>query len=194
MAASTLPAVRVARLHSGPVTVAIVGAGARGKVRARCRWLLAWCTRRTDWGTAAALTALSHPQTYARYALEHPELMQVVSVAEPRPFHRELVAKRCVRRRETAGETRHAKRPHSFRIPPTAVFEDWSQLSACERLADAVVIATQDHMHKEPAVVRAAQGARLAHGCGARLNRRPPPVRRPWQRWATTSCLRSPWQ
>ena len=36
------------------------------------------------------------PQTYARYGLERPDLMQVVSVAEPRPFHRELISKRCV--------------------------------------------------------------------------------------------------
>jgi len=40
-----------------------------------------------------------------------------------------------------------------FGLPATHVFDDWTKLAACERIADAVVIATQDHMHVEPAVV-----------------------------------------
>ena len=84
--------------------------------------------------------------------------MQVVAVAEPRAFHRDLVARRCVRvgcggHSEIALQRRLLCR---FGLPAAHVFEDWKQLAACDRIADAVVIATQDHMHVEPAVVRFA--------------------------------------
>jgi predicted dehydrogenase len=39
-------------------------------------------------------------------------------------------------------------------LPASHVFDDWTKLGACGRIADAVVIATQDNMHVEPAVVR----------------------------------------
>ncbi len=45
-----------------------------------------------------------------------------------------------------------------FAIPDERTFESWEQLLALGRVADAVVIATQDAMHVGPAVAFAGQG------------------------------------
>lgn len=82
------------------VTVAIVGAGSRGKGFA-------------DWVAA------------------HPDRATVVAVAEPR------------KRRQLGVEH---------------VFEDWKELAARGRMADCVIVATQDHMHRDPVLAFAAQG------------------------------------
>ena len=78
-------------------------------------------------------------ETYARYALECPEQAQVVAVAEPRQFQREALAS-------------------DHEIPPEQCYTDWREVAALPRLADAVVIATQDTDHKEPAVAFANLG------------------------------------
>lgn len=95
-------------MSDSPVTVLIVGAGARGEI-------------------------------YARYALEHPERMQVVAVAEPRRAYRRLLAER------------HA-------IPPERVWHDWRDALAQGRVADAVFICTPDNEHTAPALEFARQG------------------------------------
>lgn len=73
---------------------------------------------------------------------------KVVAVAEPRPKTQEIFAKR-----------------HNIDI--TLVFETWQDLHAAsaetigtigKRLADAVIIAVQDHMHLEVALAFAEQG------------------------------------
>ena len=77
--------------------------------------------------------------TYATYALEHPEQAQVIGVAEPRPEYRQrLVAQ--------------------HNIPQQNVFQDWKELAARPRFADAVIVATQDRMHADPAVAFANLG------------------------------------
>ncbi len=76
---------------------------------------------------------------YATYAAEHPDLAKVVGVAEPRDFYRNRLVE-----------------IHS--IPSGNVFTDWRQAAERERLADAVIIATQDAMHVGPAVAFAAKG------------------------------------
>ncbi|NUO97993.1 MAG: Gfo/Idh/MocA family oxidoreductase [Nonomuraea sp.] len=73
---------------------------------------------------------------YARHVLDSGRA-RVVAVAEPDPR----------RRRSLADE-------HG--IPAANVFADWRDLLAGDRLADAVIVATQDRMHVEPAV-RAAE-------------------------------------
>lgn len=78
-------------------------------------------------------------EIYARYALEHPEKMQVVAVAEPRPEYRQKLAQR------------HA-------IPPERVWHDWREALACGRVADAVFICTPDNEHTAPALTFARQG------------------------------------
>lgn len=64
---------------------------------------------------------------------------RVVAVAEPRIARRERIV-----------------REHS--IPAAHVFADWRDLAARPRLADAVVIATQDALHAEPALELARLG------------------------------------
>ncbi len=77
--------------------------------------------------------------TYASYAIEHPERVTITAVAEPRELHRNRMAE-------------------LFSIPADKVFCSWEEMAACEKLADAVVIATQDNMHTEPALAFAELG------------------------------------
>lgn len=70
---------------------------------------------------------------YASYALEHPESIQFVAVAEPDPIRRDRF-----------------KRGHG--ILDDYCFSSWEELFAAPKLADAVLICTQDHMHFEPAI------------------------------------------
>ena len=80
--------------------------------------------------------------TYAGFAQEHPERMQVVGVAEPRDFYRQRLA-------------------DSHHIPAEHVFSNWQAAAGVKRFADAVIIATQDAMHAEPAEIFAG----AAHHC-----------------------------
>ncbi|RJT33299.1 Gfo/Idh/MocA family protein [Rahnella woolbedingensis] len=91
-----------------PVTVLVVGAGARGEI-------------------------------YSRYALAHPELMRVVAVSEPREAYRQQFVAQ-------------------HNIAAANVFHDWREAAATEKLADAVLICTQDNLHKEPALAFAERG------------------------------------
>src|SRR2546423_8383371 len=88
------------------ITLAIAGAGSRGRDHAR---------------HAAAAGA------------------RITAVAEPRPAARAAFAA-------------------EFDVPARNVFASWEELAAAGRLADAVVIATQDAMHADPAVAFAALG------------------------------------
>ena len=90
-----------------PVTLAVVGAGARGR----------------QYASIAVATGRA----------------RVVAVAEPS----------AVRRDAAAGE---------YGIPAEAVFDDWRALAAAPRLADAVIVATQDRDHVGPAVAFAEAG------------------------------------
>ncbi len=68
-----------------------------------------------------------------------PERMRVVGVAEPRDFYRERM------------EQEHD-------LSPERVFRDWQAAASQPRMADVVIIATQDNMHVEPAVAFAGLG------------------------------------
>ena len=81
----------------------------------------------------------SRGSTYAGYAQQHPEQMRVVGVAEPRAWHRNHLAQ-------------------TYGIRAENIFSDWREAAKQERFADAVVIATQDAMHVEPAVAFAEKG------------------------------------
>ena len=80
--------------------------------------------------------------SYSQYADEHPDLAQIVGVAEPRNFYRNRLAEQ-------------------FRIPPENVFTDWKQAAQRQRLADGVIIATMDAMHVEPAEAFADKGYQI---------------------------------
>ena len=76
---------------------------------------------------------------YGEYAIERPELARVVGVAEPRDFFR----------------TRMVAIHH---CAPEHAVVDWRQLVEQPKLADAVIIATPDALHLEPAVAFARKG------------------------------------
>lgn len=86
----------------------------------------------------ALIGAGNRGQSYLAWARQHPERVQLVAVADPREFQRELVA---------AGD------------PEVRQFSDWRELVAEPgRIADAVIIATQDRGHVAPAVACARKG------------------------------------
>ncbi|MGN9777183.1 Gfo/Idh/MocA family protein [Micromonospora sp. H33] len=71
--------------------------------------------------------------TYAGYALRSPDRARVVAVADPRDAHRTALA-------------------DAHHVPEARRFDSWQSLAAQPRLADAVVLATPDREHAEPAV------------------------------------------
>ncbi|KAF8826590.1 hypothetical protein HHX47_DHR5000205 [Lentinula edodes] len=86
-------------------------------------------------------------KAYGKYALQS-DACQVVAIAEPRPQTRKMYAEQ-------------------HKVDPTLVFGTWKDLHAAsadtintvgKRLADAVLIAVQDHMHVEVALAFAEQG------------------------------------
>jgi predicted dehydrogenase len=70
---------------------------------------------------------------YASYAKTHPKRAKIIGVAEPRDFYRE-------------------KMVEEYKIPEENVFTDWKDMAKKKKFADAVIIATQDHMHRDPAI------------------------------------------
>ena len=81
----------------------------------------------------------SRGANYAEYAISHPDQAKVVGVADPREHYRmELAA-------------RHG-------IPSDNVFADWRQVAERPRFADAVIVATPDALHAEPAIAFAERG------------------------------------
>lgn len=89
--------------------------------------------------TLLVVGAGSRGATYAHYAIEHPEAARVVGVADARAFHRNAAA------------TAHG-------IPPARTFATWEEAAHLDRFADAVIIATQDHLHEAPALAFAEKG------------------------------------
>ncbi len=76
---------------------------------------------------------------YAAFAKMHPDRMRVVGVAEPRDFFRGQLAA-------------------NYDLPVENVVATWQALADRPRLADAVIIATQDAQHVEPALAFAERG------------------------------------
>ena len=77
--------------------------------------------------------------SYSPYALRYPDELQFVAVADP-----------CVER--------HQKFQHMHGLPDTMCFADWRELLAQPKLADAVLITTQDRQHYEPAIAALKAG------------------------------------
>ena len=83
--------------------------------------------------TAVVLGAGSRGATYAGYAKEFPEDLQVVAVAEPRADRRDLLA-------------------DALDIPEDGRFASWQELLARPRMADCAFVCTLDDDHTEPAI------------------------------------------
>src|SRR5689334_18620111 len=78
-------------------------------------------------------------EVYAQWALEHPDQMRIVAIAEPR-------------------DTRRIRFAEAHHIPNEYQFSDWRDLLAEPRIAQAAIIATQDSMHREPAIAAMSAG------------------------------------
>ena len=76
---------------------------------------------------------------YARWARRHPDRASVVAVAEPH-------------------EVRRARLAAEHGIAPEDTAADWHELAGRGKLADAVLICTQDRIHADPAEAFAALG------------------------------------
>lgn len=79
---------------------------------------------------------------YSTYAVDHPDELAIVGVAEPNPV-----------RRETA-QKRHG-------IPADGLYASWENLAAQPKMADFAIIGTQDNMHYAPALALIDKGYHL---------------------------------
>ena len=70
---------------------------------------------------------------YASHILEMKDKVEVVAIAEPRDYFRNRIG-------------------DMFNLPPYRRLSDWHDLIKMGKIADAVIIATQDRMHLEPAL------------------------------------------
>ncbi|MFI6295563.1 Gfo/Idh/MocA family protein [Nonomuraea sp. NPDC050790] len=89
--------------------------------------------------TLAVAGAGNRGQTYAAWVAAHPGRAELVAVADPDPARRRAIG---------AGH------------PGVREFGDWRDLLT-ERVADAVILSTQDRMHVEPAIALADAGYAL---------------------------------
>src|SRR5215831_11726845 len=69
--------------------------------------------------------------TYADYALKSSAEMTVIAVADPNPYRLQKIA-------------------NTHKIPPAFCFNSWEDVLKKEKFADAVIIATPDHLHSAP--------------------------------------------
>ncbi len=76
---------------------------------------------------------------FGRYALEHPERLRIIGVAEPVDERRAIFA-----------------REHD--LPTARCYQNWPELLSGVSGADAVIVATGDSQHVEPAIAALASG------------------------------------
>ena len=89
--------------------------------------------------TAIIAGAGGRGRTYATFALENPDRLKIVGVSEPKEWNR-------------------TKMVEEHGIPANAVFTTWEDQAAQPKMADMVIISTQDAMHADPAVAFAKKG------------------------------------
>ncbi len=78
--------------------------------------------------TLAIIGAGKRGEAYANYARLHPELVQIVAIAEPREILRERLAE-------------------AYSVPADKCFASFEDFASQPRMADAVAICTHDRMH-----------------------------------------------
>ncbi|KAJ6658854.1 hypothetical protein lerEdw1_019777 [Lerista edwardsae] len=89
--------------------------------------------------TVLIIGAGSRGKNNCSYALCFPDRMRVIGVADPHAYARKRL-----------------QEIHD--IDKNNVFDDWKAAAEREKFADAVIIATPDRLHKEPAVAFAQKG------------------------------------
>ncbi|KAM9975842.1 hypothetical protein ACTFIW_013234 [Dictyostelium discoideum] len=70
---------------------------------------------------------------YSRYAIERPNRLKIVAVCDPIKFRRD-------------------KFGLEFGLNSNMIFENWNEIISIDKFADAVLIATPDQLHCEPAI------------------------------------------
>lgn len=80
--------------------------------------------------------------SYAQYAIDNPQELEIVSVAEP------LEAKRMTAKKQ-------------LHLEDSQIYTDWRQLAKQPKKADFAIIATQDYMHYAPALALIEKGYHL---------------------------------
>ncbi len=78
-------------------------------------------------------------RAYASYAMQHPDEVRFVAVAEPDPIRRKRFAE-------------------DHDIDDAHCFEDWQELTAKGQLGQGAIVTTQDQMHVEPTVAAMEAG------------------------------------
>ncbi|EGD81738.1 4,5-dihydroxyphthalate dehydrogenase [Salpingoeca rosetta] len=76
---------------------------------------------------------------YSLYARDYPDRMKIVAAADPKTFRRDMM-----------------KQAHD--LDDDHIFTDWRELAKRGKIADFVLVATQDRDHKEPAIAFANLG------------------------------------
>ncbi|XP_038062120.1 putative oxidoreductase YteT [Patiria miniata] len=89
--------------------------------------------------TVIVIGAGQRGKTYSNYALDYPEKLKVVGVADPNTV-----------------ACRQLQKLHN--VPEDRLFDDWTKVLAQDKFADAVIISTPDQLHKDPAVACANAG------------------------------------
>ena len=79
---------------------------------------------------------------YAKYAIDHPEELDIVGVAEPNP-------------------ARRASAAQWHNIPENHQYATWQELASQPKFADFAILATQDTMHYAPALALIDKGYNL---------------------------------
>ena len=80
--------------------------------------------------------------SYSDYAVKYPDELEIVAVADP-----------------IANRLQYAAQLHS--LPEDRIFTDWRQIADQPKMANFAIIATQDHMHLEPALAMIEKGYNL---------------------------------
>ena len=83
--------------------------------------------------TAVVLGAGSRGSVYAGYAIEHPDELKIVAIAEPRRDRLDRLA-------------------DELEVPQTHRYESWQELLAQPRMADCAFVCTLDDDHTAPAI------------------------------------------
>lgn len=89
--------------------------------------------------TAVVLGYGIRGQTYAKYAKQFPEELEIVAIADPVDIKRE-------------------QGQELFGLADENVFKHWKEITDKPKMADFAIIATQDHMHYEPALACIEKG------------------------------------
>lgn len=83
--------------------------------------------------TAVIFGAGSRGSVYASYAIAHPEELQIIAVAEPKPDRRNILA-------------------DALNLPESSRYSSWEELLEQPRMADCAFVCTLDDDHTAPAI------------------------------------------